>query len=222
MSECKQQDGTGGSGIDFDFRPSTYWPESQTQEQLLANIKGKVRRDMARKVLRDEGFRGLNAFLGRAELDDDECREWGAVHPLLMGGEYLPGFDEDEVEIVRISLASTTGDQVSVRARREKGRILYSVVDEYDMAYRLLFNESDRPFSLGELVKFLDGSSNRDDIYPGGLMISHWNSCLEGYMDAEEATEFATVESAWYPELAAYYHEVAREWIIENSLEEDD
>ena len=118
------------------------------------------------------------------------------------GGEYLPGIGEDEVEIMRISLASTTGDQVSVRARREKGKIWYSVVDEYDMPYKLLFEESDNPLSLGELVKFLDGSSNRDDIYPGGLVISHWNSCLEGCMDAEEATEFASVESAWYPGLA--------------------
>ena len=84
MSEYKQQKGTDGSGIDLDFRPSTYWPESQRQEQLLANIKGKVRRDMAREVLSEKGFIGLSTFLGRAELDGNECREWGAVHPLLM------------------------------------------------------------------------------------------------------------------------------------------
>ena len=41
MSEYIQQNDTEGSGIDLDFRPSTYWPESQTQEQLLANINGK-------------------------------------------------------------------------------------------------------------------------------------------------------------------------------------
>ena len=51
MSEYKQQNDPGGSGIDLDFRSSTYWPESQTQEQLLANIKSKVRRDMARNQL---------------------------------------------------------------------------------------------------------------------------------------------------------------------------
>ena len=88
------------------------------------------------------------------------------------------------------------------------------------MAYRLLFNESDRPLSLGELVEFLNGSSNREDIYSGGLVISHWNSCLEGYMDAEEATGFASVESAWYPELAAYFYGVAREWINEHGSDE--
>jgi hypothetical protein len=55
--------------------------------------------------------------------DDDECKGWGAVHPLLMGGEYLPGVDKEEVEIMRISLASTSGDQISVRARHEQGSL---------------------------------------------------------------------------------------------------
>src|SRR5262249_4767409 len=55
----------------------------------------------------------------------------GQHHPALMGGEYLPGYQDEEVEIARVSLQSTTGDVISIRARRDRGAIRYRVVDEY-------------------------------------------------------------------------------------------
>jgi len=216
----EQQGQQPAYGKDLDYRPDTYWPASRTREQLLANINGKARREIAREVLDNEGFGGLTAFTARAVLDDEECREWGAVHPWLMGGEYLPKLAEGEVEIARISLKSTTADQISVRARQVQGRIYYAVVDEYEMSYRLLFDESGSPLSLGELIAFLDGSVNDEDQYAGGLVISHWNSCLE-YEDAEEAAVFATVESAWYPDLEEYYCRVAVDWVEEHSPDTD-
>ena len=48
-----------------------------------------------------------------------------------MGGEYLPPLLDDEVEIARVSLASVTADQTSVRAQRIPGGIAYRIVDEY-------------------------------------------------------------------------------------------
>ena len=48
-----------------------------------------------------------------------------------MGGEYLPDYRANEVEIVRIELQSTTADVTSVRARlvgRKDPRIEYRVV----------------------------------------------------------------------------------------------
>ena len=47
-----------------------------------------------------------------------------------MGGEYLPPLRKGEVEIARISLESTTDDQISIRARRGRERIRCRVVDE--------------------------------------------------------------------------------------------
>jgi len=50
----------------------------------------------------------------------------GAIHPSFMGGEYLPGYRRNEVEIVRIELDSTTSDVISLRARpigRKRPRI---------------------------------------------------------------------------------------------------
>ena len=48
----------------------------------------------------------------------------------MMGGEYLPADLEDEIEVARIELASTTGDVIQLRARPSDGRILYRAVGE--------------------------------------------------------------------------------------------
>ena len=42
----------------------------------------------------------------------------GGIHPAFMGGEYLPQFGQNEIEIARIVLASVTQDVISIRARR--------------------------------------------------------------------------------------------------------
>jgi hypothetical protein len=40
-----------------------------------------------------------------------------------MGGEYLPNYGRQEVEIARIALASTASDVISLRARPSGSRI---------------------------------------------------------------------------------------------------
>ena len=47
----------------------------------------------------------------------------------MMGGEYLPRIESDEVEIIRIDLQSITSDAIELRARRADGQIYYRVVD---------------------------------------------------------------------------------------------
>lgn len=155
--------------LDFGFRPTTYWPESRTPEQLLANIKGKARRDMARRILAEGGFAGLNEFIAREELNGDDLMMWGRIHPAMMGGEYLPGLREGEVEIGRISLASTTGDQISIRARWEDDAIRYEVADEYESTFQLSVEKSEAPLTLGEMIHFIDESKHHEDRYSGGL-----------------------------------------------------
>jgi len=44
----------------------------------------------------------------------------------------LPTHEREEVEIVLISLASVTGDLVSIRARRSGTRIVHRIEDEYE------------------------------------------------------------------------------------------
>jgi hypothetical protein len=198
--------------IDQNYRPNTYWPEALDQEQLLSRIQGESRRSIARNVLAEEGFAGLNAFLARETLDDEDRREWGLVHPHCMGGEYLPQMGVEDVEIARISLASTTGDQISIRASHAGEKIRYSVCDEYESNYELAFTESVQPLTLGELIALIDGSRNGDAEQPGGLLVYHWENMIDWGNAPGEAVDFAWIQSAWYPELAAYYEQVATDW----------
>jgi len=78
------------------------------------------------------------------------------LHPSAMGGEYLPDLVAAEVEVARITIASTTQDVTCVYARQDKERIILRVVDEYDGA--TLSGRAKRstrqPLSLEQFVRF--------------------------------------------------------------------
>ena len=81
------------SSINLEYRPSTYWPESENREQRLSHIHGKVRRDITRNALESGGIGELNSFgpeLLAESLSDPGRQTWGGIHPSMMGGEYLP------------------------------------------------------------------------------------------------------------------------------------
>jgi len=208
--------------INMNYRPFTYWPESENREQRLTKILGKARRDITRKILNSGGIKELNAVgaeFSQGELDENDRKAWGSLHPNLMGGEYLPPYADDEVEIIRISLKSTTADQICVRACRQNGNIQYRVVDEYDTDYVLPFNHSEYPLTMSELINLLEHTDNSFNEVEGGLIRNHWFSNVE-YMDPEEAVDFVSVESAYYPEIARYYSIAADKWLSEQSVEE--
>ena len=86
-------------------------------------------------------------------------KRMGQIHPTFMGGEYLPNYRRQAVEIARIrhiTLGSTTSDVVGLRAQPSGSRIKYHVVDEYQTEFVLLQRTSSRPFSLRELIRFLN------------------------------------------------------------------
>lgn len=208
--------------INMDYRPKTYWPELLSQKQLISKIKGKVRQEIARDILKNEETPELTADLARESLSIEEKKAWGAIHPDFMGGEYLPDIEENEVEIARVSLASTTSDQISIRAKKNGDTIDYRIVGEYEdtgLHYRLAFNQSKKPLTLSELVKLIDNSNIPDDIYPYGLIIGGWEASYDGGRDIEAAINFASVTSSFYPELQDYYTQRAQEWTEEKKRE---
>jgi len=206
--------------IDLSFRPDTYWPESRTPEQLLARIKGQVRRDLARRILAEDGFAGLTAFLAREELPDEERRQWGLQHPSCFGGEYLPSTDAEAVEIARISLASVLGDVISVRAIRKPTRITYAVVDEYETAFVPAVHWSREPLTLGRLIELINETVDEAGDYDRGLVWTFWLRQLEYTDDIRQAIGFVDVESAFYPQLADYYRQEAAAWAAEDVVAE--
>lgn len=200
------------TSFDLNYRPDTYWPDELNQEQLLARIPGQVRRDIARQVMAEDGDAGLNAVAANEDFNEVDRRDWGMVHPSCMGGEYLPQLGHDDVEIARISLKSTMADQISIRAARVDGRIRYSVDDEYETEYELAFTESEMPLTLGEVIGLIDGSKHPESDMPGGLLTSHWENMIEWGESLDKAIDFASIESAWYPQLTKYYEQVAIDW----------
>ncbi|MFO1303177.1 MAG: hypothetical protein U1F54_05560 [Burkholderiales bacterium] len=190
-------------GIDPNFRPTSYFFARDHGLALPSDIQGMARRELARQ-LAAEG-RDLPEELAGATLTDDDRRAWGRMHPSMMGGEYLPPMHEDEVEIARISLASVTADQISVRARRVDDGIAFRIVDEYDepgeCRYEALPEHVRETLTLSELVEMLDNACDR-----GGAVLSHvvWN-IEDGLCGVDEMRRFVSVESDFYPDLGRYY-----------------
>jgi hypothetical protein len=132
-----------------------------------------------------------------------------------MGGEYLPDYRRDEIEIARIELQSTTSDVISIRARPRGRRIEYSVCDEYQVEYRLPQKTSRQPFSLRELICFLD-SVEHPEADPEwkrfGFVLSFNQTSLECGADLETLEDFTGVSSDFYPGLGQHYAKVFDEW----------
>ena len=106
------------AGTDYDFRPESYWgPARSPLEAALRNVKGRNRREMIRDYYSRGLLPALSDNLLRDTLDEDTRRRLDLIHPSFMGGEYLPDYRRDEIEIARIELESTTSDVISVRAR---------------------------------------------------------------------------------------------------------
>lgn len=205
-------------GIDLTFRPRSYFWPLPLETHLLAQITGHERRELIRAALAagDE----LPSEFVASTLDSDTREYIGRIHPALMGGEYLPELDDNEIEIARISLASTTADQISVRATRRKDAIGYRIVDEYPEdgpRYLCHYDRSQLPLTFGELVSMIDSA-----IEGGGAAMSHliWNMGNGGYPD--ELRNFVQVSSEFYPQLGDYYRRRVKAWFDENVTSEDE
>jgi len=188
-------------GIDLAFRPESYFVALDSHVALPSSILGKARRDLVRKMMADG--RPIPHGLDVPVLDPELREAWGRMHPMNMGGEYLEPPRENEVEIARVSLASTTGDQISVRARRSATKISYSIVDEYPdqgTVYDLHPRTSQAPLTMRDLVAMLDGATDQ-----GGVVMSCVLAQVELGDDASDYEGFVSVESDFYPDLGRYY-----------------
>ena len=162
----------------------------------------------------------------KEELTCEERSAWGSVGPWCLGGEFLPAMQEGEVEIARISLASTTSDQISVRARQVDGAIHYRIVGEYEeeesMRYELPFQQSDQPLTLGELIDLIDGACHPEPYCPGGILTSNWTSMNDMGYEASEIIGFLSLSSPFYPQLDDCYQALGERWVEDNKEHEDE
>jgi hypothetical protein len=201
-------------GIDLTFRPRTYFGPIPAATHVLARVAGHERREVIRAQLAaDDDDPMLDLLVDLFEGGDRESL--GRIHPALMGGEYLPPFLSNETEIARISLESTTADQITVRAQRLPDGIAYRIVDEYeDMSpdYECHPSRSQVPLTLAELIALIDGS-----VTDGGAALSHLYSNVENSgEDPWELRNFVRVHSEFYREIGAYYDRRVAAWFAEN------
>lgn len=117
--------------IDLDFRPRNYFRPHRLEQHLLSKGKGAVVRQQL-KALFAEGRHGEMMSLRDADGSCERDRKvLEAMHPMFMGGNYLPDAEGGDVEIARIRIASTIYAVTSVYAKCDEGVISYRVVDEY-------------------------------------------------------------------------------------------
>jgi len=206
-------------GINYDYRPDSYWGSGDPLQVILRNVNGENRRQMILDYAQQRRLEELDENLLKDELDEEARTRLGQIHPSFMGGDYLPGYLPGDVEIARICLQSTTSDAISLRAApTARGAIGYCVVDEYDEAFVLPIPESDQPLTLAELIRQLDeGDMENDAVAEGGLSLG-WNNSNADDGDRERLRHFTSISSEFYPQLEEHYERVFDDRVAESRI----
>jgi len=180
------------TSVDVNFRPKTYFGPESLEQYLISKVKGSVVRKKLKTLFKEGRHSEIEALLGEKGISKADLKALESVHPMLMGGNYLPDMENGEIEIARITIRSTTFDVACVFARPEHGSIRYRVVDEYDgdMLSEPKEMVSDQPLTLGEVTDFLLNAFSLVDV----LEMNFEN-------DLESALDFFFVESKFYPDL---------------------
>lgn len=199
----------------YGFRPKSYWEVKDPLTAILAHVSGQARRKLITDYWDAGELDKLNEELLKDELTDRVRQDLGRIHPFFMGGEYLPGWLPDEVAIVRIGLRSTTYDVIELRARRISQRaISLRWVDEYETTFSQPCDQIDRPFSLGELIDFIQDSEPDGQSW-GPLPLCYSKMNNEYLEDPESLRDFTSLGSDFYPGLSAWFSGLVDEWVAE-------
>ena len=200
------------SNYDLNFQPKTYWDLRDVLTHVEARVTGKVRKELVKHALQN-GETVPSEYL-KSSLSEDLKQSIGSIDPSFLGGEFLPELGENDVIIASINLKSTTSDVIAVIARLTDKGIEYRVEDEYmdsypegEEHYKVQPNFSKEPLSFKELINLIDNAREG-----GGLI-----DCAKNFYpeEPEEYYDFATAESAFYPQLEDWYDESNDEWLEE-------
>lgn len=192
--------------IDLDFRPKTYFLPMKLKLYLLSKVKGSAQRKILEKSFEKGSYTELNDMVNKFDHVQASSKALESLHPMFMGGNYLPDKAHDEVEVARITIRSTTNDVTCVYARRDGDGIHYRVVDEYggetlEGPAELTTAE---PMTLREFADFF---------------LTAWQLLwvLEANFenDLDGALEFFSIDSEFYRELEIY----CQQQMIENFQE---
>ena len=203
--------------IQLDYRPHSYFWAKERGIRLLSDIKGAERRRLYAQALVDGTLDEIPEGLIQDALSPETRKRIGGIHPVLMGGEYLPDCASQEVEIARITIASTTQDVTCVYARQVGGRIHYRVVDEYDgdTLSGQDTRTSNKPLTLKALVDFFLGSWDL-------LFCLDCNFSEHGYPRDEVHGFIVDASSSFYPQFCDLVTARVDAWLDTKPQEEED
>lgn len=213
------------SGIDLDFRPTSYCADHTPVAAVVQNITGTHRREVVALHMSPEA----GALLGEVDealLQDTVAPDvriaLGQMHPTFMGGEYLPDYHAGEQEIARVEVDTSTGDVLSLRARRTRTRYVYRLVDEYEASFDITPTTSRYPLTLREVIHLLDTASS-DELWTSSGVVRCWpESRVENGEEPEDVLDGVEVSSEVYPMLGRYYRKALAAWAAELSEDEGD
>jgi len=191
----------------------------------------------------DNSIKNLQNFLIEAQeslkkfnLDFTPNSYWDTIEGIsnvpiqntMIGGPFLPEKKTNVIEIANITLASTTGDIFSIRAKKTKNRINYSIVDEYEGTFSLSIKSSQKSLSLKRMIKLIDNTemnfmdSNYRNFFGGSRAsnIEEFDRTTPlSNEDIEGIWDFERVDSKFYPELEEWYDIQNFIWLIKKKIE---
>lgn len=203
--------------IDLQYRPNSYFWAREHGIPLVSDIKGAERRKLYTGSLQAGVPEWVDPALQKHALTNEYRQAQGRIHPAYMGGEYLPNNRTGEVEIARITIASTTQDVTCIYARRVGQRIHYRVVDEYsgDTLEGRGHRTSLKPLTLKQLTDFF---------------LKSWNliSCLDANFESDayprdEVHDFiVNASSSFYAEFGTLIQARVDEWLDQVAPSQND
>jgi hypothetical protein len=201
--------------IDLDYSPESYFWAHDSNIKLSSDIKGAERKALYERAINSGNTFLANSLIDQPILSSEQRTLLGQMHPNFMGGEYLPDLHSEEVEIARITIASTTRDVTCVYAKRGKNRIYYRVVDEYNGD--TLVNPtrtSTHPLTLKHLTEFFLSSWNL-------LECLDFNFESDGYPRDVVHSFIVDASSNFYAEFGTYVRFLVNEWLDKKESQDE-
>ena len=188
---------------DLEYKPKTYFSPQPFVTYLVDQVKNAAIRERLDVLLSEGRIEEIKQLLDDGEITSKSIRYLETVHPMFMGGNYLPDMDEGEVEIARIEIASTTNDVTCLFAKMENGKIKLRVVDEYggDTLNTPTEVVIDEPMTLNEMTEFFLTTWSLIDVLEMNF---------DGQLDP--AMAFFKAKSRFYPK----FDELCRERVFES------
>lgn len=208
---------TSPDPYNLEYRPSHYFGPHDLKTFYRSRIKGQIRGEMVVESIDQEE---VPHEVRQPKLHEPLKEEITGIHPWMMGGEYLPDFAANEIEIARVVLQSTTMDVSSLRVKKRKNRYFYRIVDEYENTFILPQKTSTHPLKMKTVISIISECQmtfHDDGTSPSelGFVLPSISFMVSEYLPKSDILGFVSVQSAFYPNLDDYFAEMQSIWIDE-------